>query len=496
MSDMSYRVYTPKQVRELDRIAIDEQGVPGYELMTRAGQACFMAIRERYAEAQRWLIFCGSGNNAGDGYVIARLALQNGLQIRLVALSNPEALTGDAAEAYREYQSAGGEYVEWNDAPDFSGIDLVVDALLGTGLERPLEDVYMDAVLAINEAQLATVAVDIATGLNGANGKIMGAAVAAALTVTFVGLKQGFFLGEGPDVSGELVYSDLSIEPIEEARIAPVLRLPDPDHLAAVLAPRPRTAHKGSHGHVLILGGNTGMGGAVRLAGEAALRGGAGLVSVATRPDNVAALIAGRPELMARGVETEADLEVLLERADVLAVGPGLGTDDWAAHLYSRALASGKPLVLDADALNMLAARPVKRSDWILTPHPGEAARLLRTNVAAVQADRVGAVEALVNKYGGVVLLKGHCTLVAGDGGDCPWLITAGNPGMGTAGMGDVLTGLTAALLGQAIEMDRVELAALSAWVHATAGDRAAGFAERGLIASDLMQEIRVCLNP
>jgi hydroxyethylthiazole kinase-like uncharacterized protein yjeF len=484
-------------VRELDRIAIEEQGIPGYELMSRAGDACFTAIRQRFPDAQRWLVMCGSGNNAGDGYVIARLAMQNGIEVRLVAVAEPEVLKGDAATAWQDYQSNGGEYMAFDGRPDWDGIDLVVDALLGTGLERPLKGIYLDAVSVINATALPVVAVDIATGLNGASGAVMGAAVSAELTVTFVGLKQGLFVGDGPGYSGELVYADLDIEPITPQRIAPELHVFGAHNAAPLLARRPRSAHKGDHGHVLVIGGNTGMGGAVRLSGEAALRGGAGLVSVATRSDNVGSLLAGRPELMARGVETDPDLEGLLERADVIALGPGLGKGDWAQHMFSRALASGLPLVVDADGLNLLAAQPVRRDDWILTPHPGEAARLLRTDTAAVQADRIGAVQALVNKYGGAVLLKGHGTLIASREMDCPWLIRAGNPGMATAGMGDVLTGLIAALLAQAdSHQPLADIAAAAAWIHASAGDRAAAQGERGLMATDLLQELRACLNP
>jgi hydroxyethylthiazole kinase-like uncharacterized protein yjeF len=325
----------------------------------------------------------------------------------------------------------------------------------------------------------------------------MGAAVEADLTVSFVGLKQGLFLGAGPEHTGELVYEDLDIDAIPADRVEPTLQIFGADDFAELMPRRPRTAHKGDHGHVLVIGGNTGMGGAVRLAGEAALRGGAGLVSVATRPDNVSALLAGRPELMTHGVATGAELDVLLERATVIALGPGLGNDDWALHVYARALASGIPLVLDADGLNLLAAQPVKRDDWILTPHPGEAARLLRTNTSAVQTDRVGAVQALVNKYGGAVLLKGQGTLIAAKEIDCPWLIHAGNPGMATAGMGDVLTGLTAAVFAQVDEHTPLaDIAAAAGWAHASAGDRAAEHGERGLIATDLLQELRAYVNP
>jgi hydroxyethylthiazole kinase-like uncharacterized protein yjeF len=497
---MSHRVYLPEQVRELDRIAIEEQGTAAYELMCRAGSACFAAMREKFPAAQSWLIMCGSGNNAGDGYVLARLAAQSGIAVQLLAVSDPAGLKGDAATAWQDYQGNGGACTNFTGQPDWSGVDLVVDALLGTGLERPLAGLYLDAVAAINGSGLPVVAMDIATGLNAASGAVMGAAVKAELTVTFVGLKQGLFVGDGPGCSGELVYDDLDIDVISPQRIAPVMKIYGPEDAATLLPRRARIAHKGNHGHVLVIGGNTGMGGAVRLAGEAALRGGAGLVSVATRADNVSSLLAGRPELMARGVETGPELDGLLARASVLALGPGLGADDWAQHMFSRALASGLPLVVDADALNLLAAQPVRRDDWILTPHPGEAARLLRTNTAAVQADRPGSVQALVNKYGGAVLLKGHGTLVASHEIDCPWLISAGNPGMATAGMGDVLTGLTAALLAQHRQKGKgtplANIAAGAGWIHASAGDRAAAQGERGLLAMDLLQELRACLNP
>ena len=202
---------------------------------------------------------------------------------------------------------------------------------------------------------------------------------------------------------------------------------------------------------------------------------------------------------MCRGIEADDDLDELLEKATVLALGPGLGQDDWARCLYRRALAAGKPLVVDADALNLLAAEPARRDDWVLTPHPGEAGRLTNSSAAAVQSDRMGSLRALTETYGGTVLLKGHGTLVGSDGDAVPWLIRGGNPGMGTAGMGDVLTGVTAALLAQfgeqAVE-SRKDIAALAAWLHATAGDRAAGTGERGLIASDLFTELRKCLNP
>jgi hydroxyethylthiazole kinase-like uncharacterized protein yjeF len=260
------------------------------------------------------------------------------------------------------------------------------------------------------------------------------------------------------------------------------------------MPPREATAHKGRFGHVLVIGGNKGMGGAARLAGEAALRAGAGLVSVASRPDTVGAIMAYRPELMCRGIETVNDLEPLIERASVIALGPGLGQDEWAKALFARILECAQPKVLDADALNLLAGDPVHRDDWILTPHPGEAARLLDTGTAAVQSDRLSAVRGLVDRYGGVAVLKGRCTLIA-CADETPYVVDRGNAGMASAGMGDVLTGLIAGLVAQYPGVLH-RSAAGAAYAHAVAGDLAASGGQRGLIATDLFPVLRGVLNP
>jgi NAD(P)H-hydrate epimerase len=232
----------------------------------------------------------------------------------------------------------------------------------------------------------------------------------------------------------------------------------------------------------------------VRLAGEAALRSGAGLVTVATRPANAPFVTAARPELMTLAVDDPADLDAGLARATVLAVGPGLGQDDWARAVLDRVLAAGKPVVVDADALNLLAGSGRQRHDWILTPHPGEAARLLGVTTADIQRDRLGAAEALADRYGGTVVLKGRGTLVTGSGG-MPWLIDRGNAGMATAGMGDVLTGVTAGILAQ-FPRDPRGAAATAAFVHGAAGDDAAGDGQRGLVAGDLLGCLRKWVNP
>jgi NAD(P)H-hydrate epimerase len=492
---MARSVWTPAQVRELDRRAIVDGGIPGHELMTRAGEAAFSIARERWPDAQRWLVLCGAGNNAGDGFVVARMALAAGLEVSVVALSDPAKLAGDAAIAWRDYQAAGGTTETFSVAL-VERADLVIDALLGTGLQRPVAGEYRAAIDAVNAEARAVLALDVPSGLDSASGEILSAAILADLTVTFVGQKAGLYLGSGPDCCGEIEFAGLDIPAslVAQAAMTPLFRLEGRDELLQLLPPRPANAHKGSFGHVLIVGGDHGMSGAVRLAGEAALRAGAGLVTVATRPEHALQLPLGRPELMCSGVAAAAELDALLQRATVVACGPGLGRGEWSRQLLDKVVASGLPLVLDADALNLLAERKLRRDDWILTPHPGEAGRLLGTDTATVQADRFAALKELCRQYGGTVILKGRGSLV-GRTGSVPVLIDRGNPGMATAGMGDVLTGLVAGLVAQTGATD-VPTAAAAAYVHAAAGDAAALTGERGLLASDLFAQFRTWLNP
>ncbi len=484
-------LHTAAQVRELDRIAIEEAGIPGYTLMGRAGQAVFEALREAWPEARRIVVLCGAGNNAGDGYVVARLAREHGLTAEVLWLKDPATLAGDAATAARDWHAAGGAARAFDPGP-LVDADVVVDALLGTGLDRPLAGGWLAAVEAVNASGRPVLAVDVPSGLHADTGMPLGAAVRAALTVTFIGVKQGLLTGEAADHVGRLLYDDLDVPAEVLERVPPTaLRIAEVD-VRDSLPPRPRTAHKGRCGHVLVVGGNLGLAGAARLAGEGALRTGAGLVSVATRPEHAAALAGGRPELMARGVAGPEELAPLLARATALAVGPGLGQDGWARGLLARVLEAPQPKVLDADALNLLAAEPMRRDDWILTPHPGEAARLLGTDAGAVQRDRYAAARALAERYGGVAVLKGPGTIVAD--ARAVWVCDRGNPGMASGGMGDVLTGAIAALLAQGLSPE--EAARTGVWLHAAAADAAAACGERGMIASDLLPHLRRLANP
>jgi len=479
-------------VREIDRCAIEDEGIPGYTLMTRAGAAAVHAARERYPEATRWQVVCGAGNNAGDGYVVARLAANDGIVVSVLAVADPERLQGDAATAYGDFTAEGGVVMAWDGILD-ADAQLLIDGLLGSGLEREVGGEFAAAVAAINAHAAPVLALDIPTGVNGDSGEIMGCAVRADLTVTFVGLKAGLFTGEGADCSGTIVFAGLDVPEHCRPRDAARYRRIDEQMIGQALPRRARNAHKGDFGHVLIVGGGPGMPGAVRLAGEAALRGGAGLVTIATHPSYATASVASRPELMCYGVKDAALLSRLLDRATVVAFGPGLGRSNWARDMYAAVAGSDLPSVWDADALNLLAEQPAAASQRILTPHPGEAARLLGIATADVQKDRCAALALLQARYGGSVVLKGAGTLVSSASGT-PWLCTAGNPGMAAAGMGDVLTGIIAALLAQGCSQETA--AAVGVEVHARAGDRAARGGERGLLVSDLLAELRAVVNP
>lgn len=492
MQTLPANIYSVASVREIDRTAIEDYGIPGYTLMTRAGAASVRLARQRFPDAKRWQVICGPGNNGGDGYVAARLAASDGIVVSVLTLVDPKTLKGDAATAYGDFSAEGGVVKPWSGELDV-GTELLVDAIFGSGLERELSGDYAKAVAAINKHPAKVMALDIPSGIHGDSGRALGDAVKADLTVTFVGLKTGLFLDRAAEYCGALAYEGLDIpEECRNAVAAECSRIDDA-LLEAALPPRRRTAHKGDFGHVLVVGGGEGMPGAARLCGEAALRAGAGRVSVATAPAHAAILAATRPELMCHAVADTADLEPLLEKADVIAFGPGLGLSEWSQALFERVAADGRPAVWDADALNLLAATPASADTRVITPHPGEAARLLQQSVADVQSDRLATARALQERYGGVSVLKGAGSLIAAKGA-APVLCTSGNPGMAAAGMGDVLTGIIAALLGQGLTL--VHAALVGVEVHARAGDKAAANGERGLIASDLTAELRIVMNP
>jgi NAD(P)H-hydrate epimerase len=492
MSVLPDKIYSVAAVRDIDRTAIMDAGIPGYTLMSRAASAAMTVMRSRYPEARRWQIVCGAGNNAGDGYVLARLAAAAGLSVSVTTLVDPARLSGDAAIAYADFVAADGIAVEWSGELD-PAAEVIVDAMLGSGLDRDVGGKFAIAVDRVNGHPGHVVALDIPTGLHGDSGQVLGAAVCADLTVTFVGLKAGLFLGDGPNRCGNIEFAGLDIDDRWRAEIRPVYQRVSAEKIRASLGRRDRAAHKGDFGHVLVVGGAAGMPGAIRLCGEAALRSGAGVVSVATDAAHAATIVATRPELMAYAIHTASDLEPLLERASVIAFGPGLGRSPWAGGLVARLSSDKRPSVWDADALRWLAESPARADNRVITPHPGEASVLLESTASAIQADRDAALRALQDRFGGVVVLKGSGSLVSSQSGTA-WFCTSGNPGMAAPGMGDVLTGIIAALMAQGMSAE--DSAALGVEIHAQAGDRAAKTGERGLLASDLLAELRGLINP
>lgn len=492
MVSLPLAIHTASQVRALDRHAIEDLQIPGYTLMTSAGEAALTTLRSYWPAAQRIVVLCGPGNNGGDGYVLARLARVRRIEVQVIALSDPESLRGDAQRAWQDFVAAGGPTSEWSD-DCLDRAEVVVDAIFGIGLSRPVAPEMAARIQLINDRHVPVLALDIPSGLHADTGRVLGAAIHAERTLTFLGLKLGFYLGEGPNFTGVVMFDPLDLPPDATSFVEVAATRIGEDALARLLPRRRRTTHKGQQGRVLVIGGGVGMAGAARLAGEAALRVGAGLVTVATRPENVATITADRPELICRGIEQAQEIESLLDRADVLAIGPGLGQDPWAVMMVEAALRCGKPSVIDADALNLLAQSACVSEHWILTPHPGEAGRLLGTSAAEVQDDRLAAALSIVERYGGVVVLKGAGTLVV-QRDSLPSICDQGNPGMASPGMGDVLTGVIAGIVAQTADLAGAARAGVL--VHAMAGDMAARRGERGLLATDLFTWLPTCVNP
>lgn len=545
-------LYSADEVRAIDRYAIEQAGIPGAELMQRAASVVLNVILQRWPEVRCLLVVCGTGNNGGDGYLVAALAAMQGLNVRVLEPGAVERLSGAALSARQRVlaQSIACEPLPTGVAGGAAGVGagvaaggdaalravhadtVVVDALLGIGMRGALRPEYRDAINWINGSGLPVVAVDIPSGLNSDTGVAAEVVVRAAVTVCFIGLKQGLLTADGPDCSGEIVFHDLAL-PDLVLQSAPVRTMSasriDVHSVAKLLPPRRPATHKGDCGHVLVVGGDVGYGGAALMAAEAAARSGAGTVSLLTRAAHVTAMLSRRPEVMVRAIEApdgdDAELVVrMIARASVVVIGPGLGRSAWSSAMLRLVLQEAGqriPLVVDADALNLLAekraqlteltsggdlsrapagASGLRRQNWVLTPHPGEAARLLGLSNEQVKADRFAAVRRLQELWGGACLLKGAgsllCFAESGVEGALSRIevCTEGNPGMATGGMGDVLSGMIGAFLAQGLSLaDSLRCAVC---IHGESADLAAAAAgERGLLPTDLLQHIRQLVN-
>ncbi len=478
-------------MRTLEAQGIAEAGGDAFTLMARAGQAGWRCLLKHWPHAMRILVVCGAGNNGGDGYVLAKHARLAGRAVHVVALKSPESALAQRAAA--EFLAVGGGIQAFTS--ELPEADVIVDALFGIGLSRAPDSVSAALIDAMNQHPAAVLALDVPSGIDAARGHRHAVAINADCTLQFLGRHQGLRTGAALDACGHLELASLDLPQHLPAFAHPTALAYRADALRDFFPLRDRDSHKGRNGHVLCVGGNHGSGGAILLAAQAALRSGAGLVSVATRSEHVTAILTRTPEAMVHAVDDTTYLEMLIARADVIAIGPGLGQEAWSVAMLEAVLQAKQPRVWDADALNILSRREVRcQSDDIVTPHPGEAARLLGGTTEMVQSDRFSAAHALQEKLDCTVVLKGAGTVVKAASAPAA-IISAGNPGMSVGGMGDVLTGCVAALLAQRMPAHSAAIA--GALLHAAAGDAAVmDDGERGLLPSDLLPWLRKLANP
>ena len=484
------RLYNAEQTHQLEQIAIHDHDMPARVLMQSAGESAWRCLQERWPQARSVSVYCGSGNNGGDGYVLARLAHQAGLRVSLVYRQEPG--TALAAEM-KSLAIESGISCQPFAAEQPPESDIVVDAVFGSGLARAVEGPWADMLAAINQAAKPVLAIDIPSGLSADTGAVLGCAVQADLTITYITVNPGCLTGRGKQLTGQLVYDDLGVPSSLFDAMEPVaVRLLEAD-LRGLIPPRPADSHKGDFGRLLVVGGDHGYAGAIQMAGQAACRSGAGLVTVTTREYHAAAIAARVPELMVTACENAAVLKSLLAGSNTVLIGPGIGQGQWSVGMFAAVMDSEADQVIDADGLRLLSANPCRRKRRVLTPHPGEAAALLRCSTADVQADRLGAVRAIVDEYGGVCILKGAGTVIAEETGGRA-LCDLGNPGMSVPGMGDVLAGLVAGLLVQGLTPG--DAARIAVWAHAAAADDAVeSEGQIGMMATDVLPGCRRRIN-
>jgi len=503
------KVVSREEMRELDRRTIEEIGISGLVLMENAGRGAAQIIKKRFGpEKRKVAIFCGRGNNGGDGFVVARYLKNWGWPVRVYLLSEKEKITGDAKANMEIWLKMGGELREiieekdlWSIKEEFYQFDLIIDALLGTGLKDEVKGILKEAIIVINALGKPIVAIDIPSGIDATSGKILGVAIKATLTITFGLPKIGQLIHPGLEYTGELFVVDISIPQflVEEMNLKHTLL--DPQELdLSPLKPRPLDTHKLTYGHLLILAGSVGKTGAAAMTGEAALKMGTGLVTLGV-PKNLNPILEVKlTEVMTyplsdkEGVFSEEALKEVLELLPgktALAIGPGIGTERGAKRLTLELLKlSHVPIVIDADGINCLIGElevlKSKKAPVILTPHPGEMARLLGISPKEVQGQRIELSREFAESYGVILVLKGSRTVIAEPGGHV-FINPTGNPGMASGGTGDILTGMIGGLLAQGV--NPLEAAKLGVYLHGLAGDLAKEeMGEVCLVATDLLR--------
>ncbi len=483
-------VYLTHEIRQLEQIALNS-GIAG--LMERAGLAAAEMACGLLTGKTSVLVLAGPGNNGGDALVAARHLKARWFKVTVVFTGDPARLSPDAARALDAWRAAGGELLDA--IPPRGKWGLVIDGLFGIGLARDLEGPALELTRAINAMHLPVLALDVPSGLDADSGQTFRAAIRASHTLSFIGLKPGLFTAYGPDYCGEIHVDTLGLD--APALLRPSGWLLGKDGVTAALKPRPRNSHKGMLGSVGILGGAPSMNGAALLAGRAALKLGAGRIYAALLDADAPTVDVEQPELMLCGAEKLFEPENL----SCLVVGPGLGQSDEAAQLLRRALETELPLVLDADALNLIAGHAQlqallsdRRGGTILTPHPAEAARLMAISTHDIQQERVTCAVMLAKRCNSLVVLKGAGSICALQNGE--WFVNpTGNPGLSSAGMGDVLSGMIAALVAQRLTPQQALL--LAVYLHGAAADElvAQGTGPIGLTATEVANAARMLIN-
>jgi len=503
-ASLAHKIVSSEQIRRFEADAAKEVGCSLYELMQRAGTAAFDILRRYWPKARRILVIAGNGNNAGDGYVLATLAKESGLKVTLACEDPDRILKSTAEQAQKFWFDAGGTTCGF-ESIELSDFDLVVDALLGTGVAGEVKLSFQKVIQAVNGSSLPVLSIDIPSGMQDDTGLAIPVCIHSTVTLGLVALKPGLVTGKAKNECGILEFADLGIGKSFFELAIPQGQIVNWNMLQP-LGFRDVHANKGSFGKLLCIGGNVAMSGAIRLSSEAALRSGAGLVKVFCHESSAPLVSAGRPELMV----SSSDLNQALEWCTSIVIGPGLGTNQWGREQFNILVAylkqHPKPLVIDADGLNLLAiADPTTKEIiselpcCVLTPHPGEASRLLKVSISEVESDRYNSCRNLALIFNAMSLLKGAGTVMCSashrnSAQPFYWICSGGNPGMATAGMGDLLTGVIGAFLAQGMSAEQGGLYGVCA--HAEAGDKVAStYGQRGMMASDLLPSLRATIN-
>ena len=502
---MTMNLYTSQETKKLDSLAIRSQKVPAFTLMQKASEFSFNVLLNNWPNTKKVFVFCGKGNNAGDGYLISHLAKEMGLESFIIQASPSNKISGASKKAFNLALESKVKRISVAAFKKKSLKDsVIVDALLGIGIKGNVRSNVSKLILEINKksTNIPVLSVDIPSGICSNTGINLGVHIQADVTATFVGRKRGCFTSTGRTASGNVVVNDLGLSSSLKRQIKTNCYLLDTEKSLLKLKNRKGDAHKGDFGHVLVIGGDKGFGGAAILASKAAVFSGAGLVSLATRSIHVEAALSSCPELMVNGIESGQDVEEILAKSTVVVLGPGLGQSAWSEQMLQRTFMEARkrnlPVVLDADGLNLLTKLKLKSGiprKMIITPHPGEAARLVNQEVNKIQEDRFKSVTALEKKFRSVSVLKGSGSLVCykRNGKQRIGVCEAGNPGMAKGGMGDVLAGLIGSFLSQGLSL--VEATEVAVDLHSKSADIASLELGMTITPTDVIRNIRYFLR-